>query len=53
MFTRSLIGLAVATIFMGTAAHAADPAFIFTNQTGVEQVDAVPVYKQIKSDASS
>lgn len=53
MFTRSLIGLAVATAFMGTASYAADPSFNFSNQTGIEEVDAIPTYKQITSDASS
>lgn len=53
MFTRSLIGLAVATALMGTASYAADPSFNFSNQTGIEEVDAIPTYKQITSDASS
>lgn len=53
MFARSLISLAVFTAFLGTAVQAASPNFTFTNQTDVEQADAIPEYGRITSDASS
>lgn len=53
MLTRSLVGLAVTTAFMGTAAHAADPSFSYSNQTGVEQAEAISAYSRITADASS
>lgn len=53
MLTRSLISVAVVATFFGTAVHAASPNLIFTNQTNVAHVDAVPEYGRITSDASS
>lgn len=53
MLTRSLISIAVAAAFFGTAVHAASPNLTFTNQTNIEHVDAVPEYGRITSDASS
>ncbi|MBU3826142.1 MAG: autotransporter outer membrane beta-barrel domain-containing protein [Candidatus Anaerobiospirillum merdipullorum] len=53
LLTRSLMGLAVATAFTGTASYAADPSFNYINQTNIEEANAIPAYRQISSDASS